>query len=86
MAVQVDFEYDLASFISFRDREVCERVRAIGRDELTQHPNPDFRMRAIDAPADFYGAFANDLVGRIRAARNEGRQFVAILPVGPMPP
>ena len=85
MAVQVDFEYGLARFISFRDREACERVRAITREELTRHGNPDFRMRIVDAPADFYAAFADDLVGRIREARDEGRQFVAILPVGPMP-
>ena len=79
------FSYDLARFIDFRDTDVCARVRAIRRDELTDHPNPDFRMRVIDTAAEFYGAFADDLVGRIRAASGEGRRFVAILPVGPMP-
>jgi glucosamine-6-phosphate deaminase len=39
----------------------------------------------VDEAPEFYGAFANDLVGRIRAARDGGRTFVAILPVGPMP-
>ena len=39
----------------------------------------------IDDAGAFYAAFAADLVGRIRAARDEGRTFVAILPVGPMP-
>jgi glucosamine-6-phosphate deaminase len=85
MAVQADFDYDLARFISFRDRSECERVRRISRAELTQHRNPDFRIRIVDDPAAFYRAFADDLVGRIRSAREEGRQFVAILPVGPMP-
>jgi glucosamine-6-phosphate deaminase len=85
MAVQVDFDYDLARFISFRDRSECERVRRIRRAELTQHRNPDFRIRIVDDPATFYRAFADDLVGRMRSARDEGRQFVAILPVGPMP-
>ena len=80
-----NFDYDLARFIDFRDAEVCARVRAIGRDELANHPNPDFRIRVVDAADEFYRAFADDLVGRIRAARDEGRQFVAILPVGPMP-
>src|SRR5581483_9935844 len=42
-------------------------------------------MRVIDDWDDFYRAFADDLVGRIREARDEGRPFVAILPVGPMP-
>ncbi len=85
MAAQVEFDYGLARFISFRDAEECERVRRIKRDELTQHSNPDFRIGIVQEPADFYQRFAEDLVGRIRAARDEGRQFVAILPVGPMP-
>lgn len=80
-----DFEYGLASFISFRDREACERVRGISRDALTTHPNPDFRIRVVDEPGDFYRAFAEDVVERIRQARDEGRQFVGIFPVGPMP-
>jgi glucosamine-6-phosphate deaminase len=85
MATQVAFEYDMARFISFRDREACERVRRITRAELTKHPNRDFRISIVDEPAEFYRAFANDLVGRIRQARDEKRSFVAILPVGPMP-
>jgi len=85
LATQVEFQYDLARFIDFRDAAECERVRRITREELTQHSNPDFRIRIVDDPHDFYGAFAEDLVGRIRRAREEGRQFVAILPVGPMP-
>jgi len=81
----VTFEYEMARFISFRDRDECERVRRIRRDELTSHPNPEFRIAIVDDPGAFYRAFADDLVGRIRAARDEGRTFVAILPVGPMP-
>ena len=79
------FEYDLSPFIAFRDRAACERVRAIPRAKLAEHPNPDFRITIVDAPGDFYTRFATDLVDRVRTARDEGRQFVAILPVGPMP-
>ena len=85
MVTQVEFDYDMARFISFRDREACERVRRITRAELTHHPNPEFRIRIVDEPVPFYEAFADDLVGRIRRARDEGTSFVAILPVGPMP-
>ncbi len=46
------------------------------------HPNPEFKIRIIDEPGDFYHAFATDLVGRIREARDAGRRFVALLPVG----
>ena len=60
-------------------------MRRIRRAELTEHANPDFRIAVVDDPAEFYRSFADDIVGRIRAARDEGRTFVAILPVGPMP-
>ncbi len=80
-----DFEYDLAPFISFRDREACQRVRRITRAELTRHENPEFRIAVVDAAENFYRAFAEDIVARIRLARDEGRPFVGIFPVGPMP-
>jgi glucosamine-6-phosphate deaminase len=79
------FDYDLSAFIAFRDRAACERVRAIPRAQLADHPNPDFRIALVDEPGDFYRRFATDLVDRIRTARDEQRDFVAILPVGPMP-
>src|SRR5687768_17513281 len=79
------FTYGLAPFLPFRDLEACERARAIPRARLTEHANPDFRIAIVDEPAAFYERFARDLVDRIRAARDEGRSFVAILPVGPMP-
>jgi len=85
VAVDLGFEYDLARFIDFRDPVECARVRPLPRTELTKHANPDFRIAVGDDPAEFYRAFAADLVDRIRAAREEGRTFVAILPVGPMP-
>jgi glucosamine-6-phosphate deaminase len=79
------FEYGLASFLPFRDLDACERVRAITRERLTEHPNRDFRISVVDDRRGFYERFARDLVDRIRAARDGRRQFVAILPVGPMP-
>jgi len=85
VAVELAFEYGIARFIDFRDSAECDRVRRISRTEIAQHANPDFRIRVVDEPAEFYEAFATDLVDRIRAARDESRTFVAILPVGPMP-
>jgi glucosamine-6-phosphate deaminase len=79
------FETGLSPFIAFRDRAACARARAIPRARLTEHANPDFRIAVVDDAGEFYRRFAEDLVGRIRAARDEGRRFVAILPVGPMP-
>jgi glucosamine-6-phosphate deaminase len=81
----VSFTYALADFIDFRDKEVCDRVRRITREQIAQHPNPDFKIRVIDDPTEFYGAFATDIVRRIKQALDEGRPFVGIFPVGPMP-
>ena len=71
MATQVEFDYGLARFISFRDREACERVRQIKRADLADHPNPEFRISIVDDAGEFYQRFAEDFVGRIRAARDE---------------
>jgi glucosamine-6-phosphate deaminase len=79
------FDYSLAPFITFRDPDACRLGREIPRERLTDHPNPEFKIRIIDEPGDFYQAFAADLVGRIREAGDAGRRFVALLPVGPMP-
>ncbi|MFQ6133797.1 MAG: hypothetical protein ACE5R4_17275 [Armatimonadota bacterium] len=79
------FDYELAKFIPFRDLEACKRVRAITREQICDHPNPDFNIRVMQGENEFYTAFALDIVGRIREAAEAGRQFVGIFPVGPMP-
>lgn len=85
MTATAGFSYDLASFIPFRDRAACERVRAIPRAAICRHPNPRFQIRVMDRASDFYFAFALDLVDRIRRSLQAGRRFTAILPVGPTP-
>ena len=79
------FHYSLAPFIPYRDEEVCARVRAIRRSQITSHPNPDFRIEVIDGATQFYSRFAIDIVTRIQRAADEGRTCVLILPVGPVP-
>jgi glucosamine-6-phosphate deaminase len=79
------FTYDLAKFIEFRDTAELARVRAIPRERITEHANPDFHIRVEDDVDAFYTAFANDIVTRISVTRDEGRRCVLILPVGPVP-
>jgi glucosamine-6-phosphate deaminase len=76
---------ELASFIDFRDAAECARVRRIKKEDICKHPNPDFRIRVIESPEVFYGAFAADIVSRIVQAAEAGRKCVLILPVGPVP-
>ncbi|MBS3736848.1 MAG: hypothetical protein V5A87_06785 [Candidatus Bipolaricaulota bacterium] len=79
------FQYELADFIDFRDREECERVRNISKEELTEHENDEFRIRIIEEPEDFYFEFALDIVRRVMEANREDRDLVGIFPVGPVP-
>jgi len=75
----------LAKFLDFQDAEACARVRAITKEEITNHPNPDFKIRVIEEIEIFYAEFALDIVSRILKAREESRNCVLILPVGPVP-
>ncbi len=79
-----DFRYQLAKFIPFQDLAECERVRAITKEQFTNHPNKDFQIRIIEDIGDLNRAFGLDIVMRIKAARDEGRKIVIIFPVGPM--
>ncbi|GFP32192.1 glucosamine-6-phosphate deaminase [Candidatus Hakubella thermalkaliphila] len=81
----MEFRFDLADFISFRDHEECARVRVIRREEICKHSNPEFKIRIIEDRHDFYVDFALDIVRRIKEAGERGERFVAIFPVGPMP-
>jgi len=75
----------LAKFIPYRDRKVCERVRAIKREDICKHPNPRFKIRVIESSDEFYFEFALDIVNRIRQTLEEGKKLVLILPAGPIP-
>jgi glucosamine-6-phosphate deaminase len=79
-----EFAFGLSPFIAFRDQEACARARSIPRSRLTEHPNPEFRIVIVDGAAEFRSRFAGDLVQRISAARDAGRQLVLILPAGPL--
>lgn len=81
----MDFSFQLAKFISFRDTDECKRVAAIPRSEICQSANEHFKIQVIDEPMEFYSAFALDIVSRIVEARENNEQFVAIMPVGPVP-
>lgn len=80
-----EFNYRLASFLPFRDKDVCERVRRIKKEELPNHPNPNFKIRIIEDEHQFYLEFALDIVRRIKESLEAGKRLVVIFPVGPMP-
>jgi len=73
------FEYSPSKWVPFRDKEVLERVRKIKREDITRHPNPDFRIQVIkDSEIEFM--WVTDMFYRIKRAADEGRKIVIITP------
>ncbi len=75
-----EFKHDLAKFIPFRNREVCERVRAIKKEDICKHPNPDFKIRVIEDEEEFNFEYVLDIFSRIKKASDEGKRLVLIFP------
>jgi glucosamine-6-phosphate deaminase len=79
------FTYEVSKFLDFKDTKELARCRAIKREDICKHKNKDFKISIIDDVGEFYGAFAVDIVSRIVKAKEENRNCVLILPVGPVP-
>jgi glucosamine-6-phosphate deaminase len=73
------FEYQLARWLPFQDREACNRVRAIKKEDITKHPNPDFKIRIV-RDQDFAFRLMVDIFSRIKQAADEGQTLVLIVP------
>lgn len=74
-----EFKYSAAECVPFRDKEAVERVRRITREQITEHPNPDFKITVVPN-ADIEFLWLIDIFNRIRTAAEEGRQCVLIMP------
>ena len=77
--MKTDFDFSPASFVPFRDKAAVERVRAIPRAKLTEHPNPDFRIRILP-DAEMEPLWIADMFERIRRSSEAGERFVMIAP------
>lgn len=73
------FTYDPSPVVPFRDREVIDRCRAIRREDIERHPNPDFHIRVMP-DEDLTFLWLGDMYARIKAAGEEGRSCVMLLP------
>ena len=74
------FSYEMARFLAFRDRTVCERVRKIRKQDVCRHPNENFKIRVIESETAFEFGFIMDIVAGIKRSLAEGRRYVMILP------
>jgi glucosamine-6-phosphate deaminase len=77
--MKTDFNFSPASFVPFRDKAAVERVRAIPRAKLTEHANPDFRIRILP-DAEMEPLWIADMFERIRRSSEAGERFVMIAP------
>lgn len=78
----------ISKFADFQDAAECARVRAITREQITTPQpwaHPEFKIHILESTEIFYASFAMDIVRQIIQARDENRQCVLILPVGPVP-
>jgi glucosamine-6-phosphate deaminase len=69
----------MARWLPFQDQEACRRVAAITREEITRHPNQEFKIQVIN-DGEFPFRLVMDIYLRIVRAREEGRRLVLILP------
>src|ERR1051325_3727372 len=73
------FDFSPAECVPFRDRSVIERVRRIKKEQLTRHPNPDFKIRIVK-DSQIESMWLNDLFQRIKAAAEAEERLVMIMP------
>lgn len=73
------FTFKPAECVPFRDQEAVARVRAITREEITKHPNPDLKIEVIP-DADLQLRWLLHIYAQIKRARDENRTCVLITP------
>ena len=71
------FSFKPADFVPYKNQEVLERCRNITREEMTVHPNPDFKIHVVDNPGAIW---IGDMVARIQASDMLDKKCVMILP------
>lgn len=71
------FEFKIADFVPYKNKEVLDRVRALSGEELTKHKNPDFRIKIVSSPAMVW---VSDMIARIQRSDLLNEKLVMILP------
>ena len=73
------FQYGISKWAPFRNKEVCDKVRLIKRENITKHPNPDFKIRIVK-DGEFAFRRIHNIFFNIKQAADENRKLVLILP------
>jgi glucosamine-6-phosphate deaminase len=78
-SAEAPFEFEPAACVPFRDKEAVRRVRALHGPALTDHPNPDYRIRIVP-DADLGRIWLEDMVKRIGDSAERGTPLVMLMP------
>lgn len=73
------FQFEPASYIPFRDKEVLAHVRSIKREDFEKHSNPDFSIKVVP-DSDMEMLFVTDMFRRIKESDDRDEKCVMILP------
>ena len=74
-----NFTFQPATFVPFRDKEAAARVRAIKTADLTNHPNPDYRISIVQDSL-FEKQWIDDIITRLKQSAEEDRDLVMLMP------
>ncbi len=72
-----NFTFQPAPCVPFKDQAVLDRIRAIKREDIDKHPNPEFKIRVVRDSELGFITFS-DMVSRIKQAGEEGLRFSMI--------
>ena len=66
------FNFEIADFVPYKNKAVLEKVRNMSGEELTHHPNPDFRVKIVDSPSMIW---VSDMIARIESMVRMGQDL-----------
>ena len=73
------FKYSPSDCVPFRNVAEIERCRAIKREDLEKHPNPEFRIQVVHE-VDLASMWIADMFARIKQASENGNRCVMLMP------
>ena len=78
--MSVDFKFEMAKFLPFRDMTECEGVRKIKKEDFFKHTNKNVQNKSYPKKEIFKIKYLIHMVGVKKKRLEEGKQHVMILP------
>ena len=74
-----EFEFEPSRWVPFKDKEVIKKCRAIKREDIDKHSNPEFKIQVVKDD-DLAFIWFGDLIARLKLASESNEKLVMILP------